>query len=415
LRNLAFGRDEVRSMTLVPRTSIVIALALGLSTAAGARDLFILQAGSAADSGHDLEELVGDFILRQGAFGGLPFATTGTLDYMGMANAIRFSAVAPNAVAIQIPSIGFSRTFTGTSPEDVEHQIVDFFEDDGADALAKFYQKTTSKTSLALLDGNPRATTALFARGAFDRFGLGALRPHHAEHAGHFDVFADAGGGGIDADPFEDLWVADASLTIGGDFDPGPGLYLTGIGQYRSYDRADIYDAGVELAIPIRILRPGVAQPVRWMLTPLVQTGGAGSRETFSGGYMVGGGGVSSFGLNAGPFEFAVANSIFYYGGVDLGKIENIPFDTELDQWITRNGAKLAIYPLGEERLWLEAGTSLTNFLGTHAAVDWYASPFAAVGVKIVDLVRMRVGWESDFGEQGYAAHTGRVDFGFEF
>jgi hypothetical protein len=403
-------------MTLVLRSVIVIALALGLSSAAGARELFILEAGGAVEAGHDLEEIVDDFILRRGAFGGLPLSADGTLDYLGVANAIRFTAASPNNVVVSIPSTGFSRAFVGTSPDDVEDQIEEFFEDDGADELAEFYEQTSSRTPLALLDGNPRSTTALFARGAFDRFGLGALRPHDPDDdGGHFDLFADASGGGVDADPFEDLWVADASLSIGGEFDPGVGLYFTGMGQYRNYDHADIYDAGVELAVPIHILRPGGVNPVRWMLTPLVQTGGGASRETLSGGYMVGGGGVNSFGLNVGPLEVTFANSIFYYGGVDLGEIEDISIDTELDQWITRNGAKFAIYPLGKERLWLEGGASLTNFLGTHAAIDWYASPFAAVGVKVLDFVRMRLGWESDFGDSDYAAHTARLDFGFEF
>ncbi len=407
-------------MTLVPRTAAVIALVLGLSTATGARELFILQAGSAVEAGHDLEEIVDDFILRQGAFSGLPLASTATLDYLGIRDAVVFQAVTPTTVAVRIPSTGFSRTFVGTTPSDVEDQIEEFFEDDGADELSKFYEETSSQTPLALLDGNPRATTALFARGAFDRYGLGALRPHDPEggedeHEGYFDIYADASAGGIDSDPFNDLWAADASVTIGGESDPGAGLYLTGIGQYRSYDSADIYDAGFELAVPLRILRPGEGNPVRWSLTPLVQTGGGVSRDTLSGGYMVGGGGVNSLGLNAGPLEFTIANSIFYYGGVDLGEIEDISIDTELDQWITRNGAKLAIYPLGAERLWLEGGASLTNFLGTHAAIDWYASPFAAVGVKILDIVRMRIGWESDFGDHDYAVHTARADFGFEF
>jgi hypothetical protein len=130
---------------------------------------------------------------------------------------------------------------------------------------------------------------------------------------------------------------------------------------------------------------------------------------------MVGGGGVSSLGLNFGPLELTIADELFYYGGVPLGEIGGIEIETELDQWITRNGAKLAFYPLGLERLSLEAGASLTNFLGTNAAVDWYATPFAGVGVKLFNTMRLRVGWESDFGEHDYAAHVGRADLGFEF
>jgi hypothetical protein len=130
---------------------------------------------------------------------------------------------------------------------------------------------------------------------------------------------------------------------------------------------------------------------------------------------MVGGGGVSSFGLNFGPLELTIADELLYYGGVPLGEIGGIEIETELDQWITRNGAKLAFYPLGLERLSLELGASLTNFLGTHGAVDWYATPFAGVGVKLFNTLRMRAGWESNLGEHDYAAHTGRAELGFEF
>jgi hypothetical protein len=403
-----------------------MALACALATPAGARDLFILEApgggvvpSTQRESGHDVEQLLEDYLLRQGPFLGL--SGPATLDYLGIPNAARLEPnLSGTQVTVQIPSIGFSRSFTGTSRSDVEHQIEDFFENSGAHELAKFYEKTTSRTPLALLDGNPRSTTALFTRGAFDRFGLGALRTREGygrteDVFGHFDLYARAGGGAIDADPFEDLWVADASLTLGGDVASRVGLYLSGIGQYRSYDGADIYDAGLELALPIAILLPSDASLVRWAITPFVQSGGGGSQDTLSGGFMVGGGGVSSLGLNFGALELTIANQLVYYGGVDLGEIDGISFDTELDQWITRNGVKLAFFPLGTQALWLEAGASATHFLGTNAAVDWYASPFAGVGVKLFDVLRLRLGWESDFGESDYAAHTGRAEVGFEF
>ena len=409
-------------MTLVPRTAAVIALVCGLTTAAGGRDLLILEAGSSRDSGHDLEQPVDDLLLRRGAFSGLALqpSYTATLDYLGIPDAMRMQASAfGTQVVLSIPSTGFSRTFTGVSPGDIENQVENFFEDDGAKELAKFYEKTTSRAALALLDGNPRSTTALFARGAFDRYGLGALRTRSGYSGemgewGHFDLGIEGGGGVVDVDGFDSLYVADAALTLGGDFER-VGVYLTTLGQYRSYDGADIYDAGLELGIPIKVLGPGEGHWLRWMLTPVVQTGGGASRNLLSGGFMVGGGGVSSVGLNFGPLELTVADSLLYYGGVPLGQISGIEIETELDQWITRNGAKLAFYPLGLERLSLEVGASLTNFLGTHGAVDWYATPFAGVGVKLFNTLRMRVGWESDLGEHDYAAHTGRVDLGFEF
>jgi hypothetical protein len=403
----------------------VLALACALAFAAGAsgRDLFILQAGGVSDSGHDLGNLVDDFLTQQGAFGGLALqpAYAATLDYLGIPNAMQLQATAfGTQVVLSIPSTGFSKTFTGATPDAVENQVEDFFKNDGAKELAKFYEKTNARTPLALIDGNPRSTTALFARSAFDRFGLGALRTRSGYSGGemgewgHFDLGIEAGGGAIDAGPFDSLYVADGALTLGGDFGR-LGVYLSALGQYRSYDGAQIYDAGLELGLPIAVLGPGEGHWIRWVLTPVVQSGGGASRDLLAGGFMVGGGAVSSLGLNFGPLELTIADELFYYGGIPLGKIDGIRIETELDQWITRNGAKLALYPLGLERLSLEVGASLTNFLATNAAVDWYVSPFAGVGVKLLDTLRLRVGWEADLAEHGYAAQTGRVDLGLEF
>ena len=55
------------------------------------------------------------------------------------------------------------------------------------------------------------------------------------------------------------------------------------------------------------------------------------------------------------------------------------------------------------------------HFLGSAAKVDSTASPFAGVAVTAFDVMRLRLGWESDFGKHDYAVHTARADLGFEF
>jgi hypothetical protein len=405
------------------RAGGAIALACALAAPARARDLVILEAGGLRDSGHDVADLVDDFLSQEGVFSGLTLqpSYSATLDYLGIPNAIRMDATAfGTQVVLAIPSTGFSTTFTGTSPDDIENQVEDFFEGDGADELAEFLEETHELTALALLDGNPRSTTALFARSAFDRFGLGAPRTRagygraSAAEWGHLDLGVEVGGGAIDIDHFSPLTVVDGAITLGGDFEPGVGVFLSLLGQYRNYDGADIYDVGLELGIPIALLRPGGGNPVRWALTPVVQAGGGASQDLLAGGFMVGGGGVSSFSVNFGPLELAIANELLYYGGVPLGEIGGVEIETELDRLLTRNGAKLALYPLFIPALFLEAGASYTSFLGSDAAVDGYLSPFAGLGVSVFELVRVRLGWESDFGDD-YAAHTGRLDVGFAF
>jgi hypothetical protein len=415
-------------MTLVHRSAIAIllfALACGLTTAAGARDLFMLQAGGVTDSGHDVTGLVDDFLSHEGAFSALARkpSYTGSLEYLGISNAFTMQASAfGTQVVLSIPSTGFTKTFTGASPGAVRDQVKDFFEGAGAHELARFLNKTNALTPLAALDGNPRSTTAMFARGAFDRFGIEPLRSRQGYDAqrvasfGHFDLGVEAGGGAVEADPYDSLYVADGAITLGGDFEPGVGVYLSALGQYRSYDGANLYDAGLELGVPILLVRAeGRDDPLRWTVTPVVQTGGGASRDLLAGGFMVGGGLVSSFGWNLGPLELTVADEFLYYGGVPLGKIRGVRIETEVDQWITRNGVKMALYPFGHEWFQLEGGAKLTHFLGSSAAVDSFATPFVAVGVKAFDRVRLRVRWEADFGEHGYAAYTGRADLGLEF
>jgi len=407
----------------VPRAAAVIALACALSTAAGARDLFTLQAGGVTDSGHDVEGLLDDFLAHTGPFSALALQPgyNATLDYLGMPSAITMQASAfGNQVVLRIPTTGFSKTFTGTSPANVKQQVRDFFDGAGAHELARFLEKTNAHSKLAALDGNPRSTTAMFAGSAFDRFGIDSVREHRGSdevaEVGDFDLGVRAGGGSLEASHFHPLRVANASLTLGGDL-KRVGLYLSALGQYRNYDGADIYEAGLELGIPIVVAQPGGGDiPLRWTLTPVVQTGGSGSRDLLAGGFMVGGGCVSSFGWSlGGPFELTVADEMLYYGGVPLGTINGVRIDTELDQWITRNGIKLALDPPGAPWLSIEAGIKASHFLGSRAAVDSYATPFAGAAVKAFDLLRLRVGWESDFGKSGYAAHVGRLDLEWEF
>jgi hypothetical protein len=412
-------------MTLVHRTAAAIALAAGLAAPAAARDLFVLRAGGVADSGHDAAALIEDALSQQGAFGALALQPSygASLEYIGIADAITLQASSfGTQVVLGIPSTGFSKTFTGATPDAVQVQVRDFFEGAGADELARFQKKANARTPLAVLDGNPRSTTALFARGAFDRFGLEPVRSRQSyseEHVaafGHFDLAVSSGAGAIDADPYDSLYVGEGAITLGGDFEPGVGVSLSVLGQYRDYDGARIYDAGVELAVPFLLVRAeGRNDPMRWTVTPVIQAGGGASRDLLAGGFMVGGGVVNSFGWNLGPLELTVADEFVYYGGVPLGEIGGVRIDAEIDQWLTRNGLKMAVYPFRDDSLRIEGGAKLAHFLSARAAVDSFATPFVGIGVKAFDLVRLSLSVESDFGEHGYEVHVGRAHVAFEF
>lgn len=397
-----------------------LGLAFGAAPAT-ADDLIVVSVDSVRrDSGNSFVDLLEDALSQEGAFTDLQITPNYQLDfdYLGVRQAIQFSAsLTGSQVTLSIPSTGFSRVFSGASADDIEQQVEDWAEEEGARELARFLEEVNGRSPIAVLDGNPRSTTALLARGAFDRFGFGAPRTRAGYERGlvakwgHFDLQAEVSGGAIEVDDFSSLSVVDGALTLAGDFSPGIGLSFSILGQYRDFDGAKIYDAGLELGIPVSILVPNDRAPIRWVVTPFVQSGAGVALDLAAGGLMLGGGVVSSASYNLGAFEWMMANEIAYYGGIPIKNIGGYEFDTELDRLILRNGGKVAWHLA--RGAFVEAGISVTNFVVGDAAVDVYGTPFLGAGIAL-GFVHLRAGWESDLGDD-YEAHIGKAEIALEF
>jgi hypothetical protein len=375
---------------------------------------------SISASSNDFVSLGEDFLRQEGDFSGLVGqpAYLATLRYLEMEDALLLSVSNFGSQAtLIIPSTGLSVPFTAASPDDLENQIEDYIQKGGAKEWAKFLEQTNAESKLALLDGNPRATTALAATGAFRRFGLDTSRSRlgyqqeEVAHWGAFQLRAEAGGGVVLVDRFDDLYTTDGELTLAGHFGKHVGLSFSLLGQYRSYQTADSYDAGIELALPIAILRPDEERHLYWAITPFVQSAAGVSIDLAAGGLLIGGGGVNTLALQLGMFELSLANELAYYSGLPIHHIQGYDFDTELDQLIMKNGLKVGGY-LGV--FYLDAGSAFTNFLTSEAAVDFYASPFAGVGLALGRWANLRAGYEADLGS-GYTAHSGRLKLDFHF
>lgn len=392
-----------------------------LTSSAGARDLVSVSVdGVRRASGSNFIDLVDDVLSQDGEFSDLSSTANYTvgIDYLGILDAFQFDAsLMGQSVTLTIPSTGFSRTFTGTSADDIENQVQDFLESDGANQLANFLEEVNGRSPLAVLDGNPRSTTALLSRGAYDRFGLGAPRTRagyqRADVAqwGHFDLQVQTNGGLIDVKGFDSFGVIDGALTLSGDFKPGVGLSFSILGQYRELDGAEVFDAGFELGVPVWLRTPDRELPIRWVVTPFLQVGAGASIDLAAGGLMMGGGVVNSISYNMSAFEFMMANELVYYGGIPLDNVGGYDFDTELDRLIMKNGGKIAYHLRGAT--FVETGITFTNFLVSDAAVEFYATPFIGVGTQIA-FVRLRLGWESDFGDD-YAAHLANGELALTF
>ena len=400
----------------------VAVLALAVAAQSRAEDLIQIDipALSISASSNDFTSLGEDFLLQQGDFSGLVGqpAYLATLRYLEMPDALLLAVTNFGSQAtLTIPSTGLVVPFTAASPDDLEEQIEDYLQKGGAHEWARFLEQTNAHSKLALLDGNPRATTALAATGAFRRFGLDTSRSrlgHQQEEVarwGAFQLRAETGGGVVDVDEFDDLYTVDAALTLAGHFGKHVGLSLAWMGQYRNYQSADSYDLAIELGLPIAILRPSEVSHLYWAITPFVQTAAGVSIDLAAGGLMIGGGGVNTLALQLGRFELSLANQLVYYGGLPIDEIHGYDFDTELDQLILKNGLKLGVHC---GIFYLDAGSIFTNFLTSDAAVDFYATPFAGVGLALGRWANLRLGYEADLGND-YTAHSGRLKLDFHF
>jgi len=400
----------------------VAALALAAASRGRAEDLIQIDipALSISASSNDFTSLGEDFLLQQGDFSGLigQAAYNATLRYLEMSNALVLAVTNFGSQAtLMIPSTGLVVPFTAASPDDLQQQIEDYLQKGGAREWARFLEQTNAHSKLALLDGNPRATTALAASGAFRRFGLDTSRsrlghqPEEVARWGAFQLRAEGGGGVVDVDHFDDLYTVDGALTLAGHFGKHVGLSLALMGQYRSYQSANSYDLGIELGLPIAILRPDQASHLYWAITPFVQSAAGASIDLAAGGLMIGGGGVNSLALQLGRLELSLANQLVYYRGLPIDDIQGYDFDTELDQLILKNGLKLGVHC---GIFYLDAGSAFTNFLTSDAAVDFYATPFAGVGLALGRWANLRLGYEADLGS-GYTAHSGRLKLDFHF
>src|SRR6185295_5048439 len=79
-----------------------------------------------------------------------------SLRYGSLNNAVLVSKNAANTSAtLAIPSIGFTKTFTGSDSKDLEKQIQEFARKNGARVYGDFIRSLNATTDLGVTDGNP--------------------------------------------------------------------------------------------------------------------------------------------------------------------------------------------------------------------------------------------------------------------
>jgi hypothetical protein len=414
--------------TLLFTLAATSALLLMASGAAAQRsDLFTLrgQAGAVVQTGssNNLIDLLEDFATLDslGGFGGLRglSGVTGTLSYLGVPNAILLNlSDTGTQITLVIPNTGTRQVLSAASPAALSQTVEDWIQANGSTQWADFLQAMNGLAPLAVVSGNPKSTVALMGDSAYRKFGFDDSRSRMGfgetiKRWGGFELRLDGGFSTVSTSQFsDDLWTFDPQLTLAGEFGRHVGLSFSVVGQYRSYDGAQLADLGLELALPITLMRPDRGR-FFWQLTPFIQAAAGISIDFAAGGLFMGVGGVNALGWNRGDFEVLMSNEIAYYGGIPIDDISGYSFDTQLSQLLFKNGLE-GTWWMGVG-FYADAGIHFTNFAVDQAAVSWYATPALGIGWQGGRWFDVRLAYEAELGENDYVSHNLQAKLDFLF
>ena len=368
-------------------------------------------------SGHNLLDLTDNLIETKSQFQSLSGqGFDASLRYGGLNNAFQYSQnQAGTSSTLAIPSIGFSRTFTGATSGDLRSNIRNYLEHEGASVYARFLRSVNTNTYLGVTDGNPLATTALLADLSYSEFGL--QRTPTVPLSGNYlnderlpgGLRLDLQGGYFQT---RDGNAYDGQITLTSNYHINDriGLTFATLVNYRNQEGAQVYNIGGEIALPVLLIPSQGNRSFSWQVTPAFLTGGSGSVELAAGGLFYGGGITSSLSYHLDPLTITLADHYSYFQGYPVG-VGGYHFDTDVNQQIVKNGLKVT-YALNPN-LGIDAGCSYTDFLNA-AKVRGYYSPVAGVTLRLGDNGGLRIGYRGDYSS-GFRGTSGIIDLFFGY
>lgn len=364
----------------------------------------VLRAGNS-----NLEKLVKELLRTEGTFQALadsPYFAA--LNYAGVANAITFNVNTDGMVArLDLPSIKFNKRFTGRNRDEVEDKISDFLKKDGSDVLARFLKSMASQSLVAVTDGNPNSTTALSASNAYASSMDTAFTNEEkdaAENASASSFGASFSGsiGSIDADGIKGS-IYQFPIRTRYQINQRVGVNLDIPLSYIEIEGAEIYGAGVNLAVPIQIVPASKKSPWHWQVTPFVAFDASASEDFGAGGMLLSGGLNSVVSYDFGPVILSMGNYFSAHEGIPFS-YDEYNVDPGVSQQILKNGLKLDV-PLGKRWI-VDVYAIHTKFLAD-AAVEQYFTVGGSVGYRVANSGGyIRLGLYADVGDNYSSPHA---------
>ena len=270
-------------------------------------------------------------------------------------------------------------------------------------------------SDIHLSDGTPISTTALLADYTF--YGFGSLSERMA----------------LGLIPLEDTSKQDAvSLTFdAGEFDiqgqHGQTYTIPIAGgfkindrvrldyeiplQYITLDNTSLFQAGLTLDLPVRVIIPTVDQPWSWIVTPTAALATSGSKEIIGGGAL-----TNVFSYQWHGITATYGNYISFFEG-DVLTSDDPKFPSGVSQQIMKNGLRLDV-PFAKSWI-VEAYGIYTQFFQP-AAISSYWTIGAEIGHHFtwdiegrhLDLGYLSLGLYAEIGNQYNQYHSGHAQIG---
>jgi fibronectin-binding autotransporter adhesin len=265
------------------------------------------------------------------------------------------------------------------------------------------------KAQIHLSDGTPNSTTALLADYTFYGFGSlserMALGLSPAEETGKNNAVSltfDAG-----EFDFQGQHGQTYTIPIAGGFKINERVrldYEIPL-QYITLDRTALFQAGLTLDLPVKVIIPSVDQPWSWIVTPTTALASSGSREIIGGGAL-----TNVFAYQWHGITATYGNYISIFEG-DVLTSSDPNFPTGVSQQIMKNGLRLDL-PIGKS--WIVEGYGIYTHFFQSATVSSYVTFGAEVGHHFawnlegqnIDLGYLSLGMYSEIGNRYSSGHV---------
>lgn len=374
---------------------------------------------SEADSA--MLDLLDRAIRREGDFAALAGTNyTASITFLGVPNSIGIDLnAAGTAATLSIPSINFSRDFTGTDEDDVRDQIRDFLKREGADIIGRLRTAVRSVSAASITDGNPDSNTASAARAIFFTQGL---TPAATLVFNDADVPVGPGRAGFA------VTARTATMEIGGEDYTATQLRLAAelfslklsdrvrlempvSADYVEIEGTEVYGGGAFLALPVRIHTMDANKAVGWRVAPVAGGQTRVSFDAVSGAVTWYAGLVSTVDYRVGPrLIVSIINQASYHEGLPIA-VKGFTFESDVNQVILKNGFRL-LTPVARRG---HAGIHYVHTDFMHeAAIDAYHTAGVSVETRVGRATSLSAVLESDWAD-GYVSAAGRLQFNWHW